>query len=234
MATQVVKYDPESLKNEITSRSGVVKKAVVKINALTITCNADKQVAGRWLVEAKERKAELVEWRDSVVKPIFQAHRQASTGFKNLIAPFDVAIDLLNKKMVDWDREEEKRAREEADRIRREQEAEAEEERAAIQAEANEAEENGNLELAAELNERAEEASTVIPFVGKPAKATQVEGTRRRSTWKAEITDLDKVPMKFCKKVPDMAVLNALARKYQNKQNVEGVHFYEDVTYAKG
>jgi hypothetical protein len=231
----LIKYDEEAQNEQLSQQVDGINGVLAKLNKFTITVETEKQVAGRWLVETKERLREFEE-SDLYVshKDMAAAIRRQAKAFKKIKDKYEEVVRLLNSKIVDYDRKQKRIALEEEARIRREQEEEAEREREAIKAEAEEAEQRGDPELARQLEVKAEQAATPIPFVGPPSTPTKIEGTQRRTTWKARVVDLDKVPMDYCKKVPDMAQLNSHARKYEGKNPIPGIEFFEDVYYAKG
>lgn len=230
---KLAKYDVDALHQEITKKSTAADKAIAKVTAFAIDEEDDKQKAGRWLVEAKDLKAGFVAWREEVVPDLFQAHKKAVRAFKALIEPYEKVIVILSRKLVDYDAQKLREAREEERRIRQEQEEEAEKERAAIQAEADEAKRKGDAELHAELSADAKAATEIVAHVAVPARATKVEGTVQRSTWKAEVIDLEELPLEFCKpKVADMSALNLHARKFEDKAEVPGVRFFKDTKYV--
>lgn len=230
----LVKYDAVEVGRDLSKEKSSAQRAIDKLQALTIEDEGDKQKAGAWLVEAKKRKKSFIESK------LYQSHKNVASAirleskeFKVLVDQYDDAIKILNKKIVAYDAQKLLESREEERLIRHEQEQEAERERAAIQEQAEEAERQGDLELFEELKADAKTAGEVVPFVGRPARATKVEGTIQRTTWKAEVVNLDALPIEFCKpKVADAALLNAHARKYEDKAKVDGVRFYKDTKYV--
>ena len=65
----------------------------------------------------------------------------------------------------------------------------------------------------------------VVPVKVEPA-AKATEATTTRTTWKARVVDLDKVPRRFL--TVNQAALDAIARGTRGSEQIEGVEFYSE------
>ena len=197
--------------------------------------------AGDRILIAKQREELINDVREEIVVPLGRAHRTMSAVFKKNTDAWRAVWGELHSKRVAYDREQKKAHTDREREVRRLQLEEAAKERAFAATEAKAAEERGEKELASELRSEAERP--IVPIAVAPVTPPKTEGLQTKKTYKARIGDLVKVPMTYCRKVPEMAVLHGLARtaakRYEgdiDKANADapaGVVFYEDSTPAK-
>lgn len=216
-------------------------RALEIAKAMVITTPEEYQEAGDRLLVAKSREELINDVRQEIVVPIGRAHRHMSGEFKKSTDAWREVWKEIHKKRCEYDNAlilaQRKREREVLE-LQREQ---ADKERDSAEVEAEDALERGEMELAQELRAEAQKPFVPIPVV--PQTAPKTEGLQSRKLYKARVVDLVKVPMSFCKKVPDMATLHGLARtackRFEGdaeKATAEappGVEFYVDTTPAK-
>lgn len=162
-----------------------------------------------------------------------EAHKAAIAAEKKFLEPLGRAKSLIKGEIVSWTTEqakikaeEERKAREEADRIEKEERSK----RAVEAAKAGKSEE--------EVEKIIE---TAAPVIVKPVedKFVKAAGVSTRKTWKAEVYN----PLLLCGAIvdgkapmacvqPDMAVLNKMARDNKDQLMIAGVRFFEDTTVA--
>lgn len=171
-------------------------------------------LAGEELTNIATRRKRLEEARLSITRPMDAAKRAVMDLFAKPLATLESAEGMLRQGMLTWKRAEDERvrkARELAEAAERQRQAELEEQRR--QAEAAEAEERrkaqaalqaGDTEAftaaaqaaeeAAAVREAAEEAAEEAAVAPPPMVATntaKAAGVSSRSTWKAEVVDLN-------------------------------------------
>lgn len=231
----------EQRKSGLAKAEGHAAKALVLAKAMAVDTPEDYTLAGERLLMAKSREELIDDVRKEIVVPIGRAHRYMSGEFKRSTDAWKKVWKELHSKRVAYDKrlvvDQKNRERE----VRELQRVQADKDRAAAEAEAATATERGEAALAQELRAEAKKPFVYIPVV--PQVPPKTEGLQNRRTFKARVTDLDAVPMEFCKKVPDMATLHGLARttanrfegdvEKANKEAPAGVVFYEDTVPAK-
>ena len=224
----------EQKKSGLAKARTHAEKALAIAKSMVIETPEDYALAGERIVMAKSREELIDGVREEIVVPIGRAHRYMSGEFKKSTDAWKKVWVELNSKRVAYDRAQKAQA---AEREREVRQLQLE----AAEVEAEEARKRGDDRLAEELKAEANKPFVPIPLV--PVAAPKTEGLQERKTFKARIEDLEKVPMAYCKKVPDLGVLNGLARtackrfegdvEKANAQAPEGVVFYEDTTPAK-
>lgn len=229
-STTLVAFEQAKLE-KIPRETKLLEARVAKARALKVVTPSDYKKAEEWLVATKRHVALVTAMKDEFLGPVNRVRKTILDAFGPLLKRYDKeVVEVISSKMSRWEVEQREAARKRELELRKLQEREAEQERKKLEAAAQKAEKNGDSELAAELREQA--AEPPVPLLLMPATPPRLGGTVRRSTWKARIVDLDAVPMDFCSKVPDMTLLNALARKNEGRNAPTGVQFYEDVGYV--
>lgn len=192
---------------------------VAQARALAVDSPESYAVAGVAVVEVKGvRKRIAALFKDAVGKA-FQAHR-AMCSLRDQVdrAPKD-AEAILKKKLGDYDREEERKRREEEDRLR---------ELARVQAEDRQLADA----VAAEAAGDAEEAEEIIaepiaaPVVVLGSTVPKVPGVSGRVYWKFRIVDEALIPRDHM--MPNDKTIGAYARSMKGKASMPGVEFYPD------
>ena len=86
--------------------------------------------------------------------------------------------------------------------------------------EADEAE----MKLKGELTESV----NLVEVIPEPSKrvSTDMGSSGQRDNWKYEIVDLDALPREYM--IPDLVMLNAIAKKYHDNKSIAGVRFYNE------
>jgi len=122
-----------------------------------------------------------------------------------LMTPIIEAEKLTKSKMLSYDAEQQ--------RIRAEQEDINRKRLEAAEAE---------MKLKGELTESV----NLVEVAPEAPKRTQTDlGTSgQRDVWKFEIVDLDALPREYM--IPDLVMLNAIAKKYHDQKKIAGVRFY--------
>lgn len=192
----------------------------------------DAEDAGAILREVKGLGKELEEKRTSITKPINQALREINALFKPAKAWLADAEQHLKSKMLQFQNEQARIARE----LQAEADALARKERAKLERRAAKAEAKGKTKKAEALSQVAE--TTTAPVV--KSAAPKVAGIARRETWKAEVMDMEALLVHIIRERPDLlplvkidqSALNALARKLEGELHLPGVQAVKEASIA--
>lgn len=159
-------------------------------------------------------------------------HKGLTSLRSTLTEPPEQANRMLNRKATDYETEQERLAR--AEQVRLEEQA-------------RKREEESRLIDAAELEQagQAEEAAAVLqapmpqPVIHVPAQVAKIEGVTRRTTYRAEVTDLMAL-IRHVAAHPDLVnllaanttALNAMARAQRLELRLPGVRAVAEVSRA--
>lgn len=211
----------------------VVKAQVVGLVqvAQTYTVKSQEQLdlAGQELIRIKTVRKQVDELFDPVIKQAHAAHKEAVASKKKLTEPLDTAEKQIKAAIGQYTMEQERKAREEQERLRIAAEERARKERERIEAQALKAMEKGQEEKAEALLEKAEAVQVMTPIVAQTYQAPS--GVSTRKTWKARVIDESKVPAYFAGvliRPVDGAALNRIASMTKGPSQIPGVEFYED------
>jgi len=174
---------------------------------------------------------------DPIVKKAYEAHKEAKAQKDKFLVPLKTAETSLKTKMISYDAEQIKIAREKQDKLDAQAKAEQERKENALKERARKAEEAGKYDKAEELKEKASNVEVVAP-VYQP-QTVQVKGQSIKETWYAEITDLKalvkevadgKAPISFL--LPNMPILNKQAQSMKDTWKYAGVDFKSKKTMS--
>ncbi len=193
---------------------------------IPITDNDQKDAAAELLREIKSVQKELDERKKEITKPLDAARKALLALFKPKEDELSQAEASLRRNILTYSQAQEAaRAKLEAqlrDEHRRQQEE--------IEAQARELEEAGNNEQAEVMRIVAAVPPTIILAKDK------TEGISKRTTWKAEVTNLrelveavadGRADIEFLQ--ADMSSLNAAAKAQRGAALIPGVRIYEEV-----
>lgn len=198
--------------NELTKRAGA---ELASAEAFTIAGAADFEMAGETLAKLGKTIDAIDAHRKDMTRPIDRAKAEIMDKFKPALALLADAKQIINRKMIAY--------RDEAERKRREQQAkldeEARKERERIEKQAQKAAEQGKTTKAMELAQKA--AATTAPVVAA-APVPEVKGVAVRKTWRASCDDV----LALCKavaegKVPPIAVEPNMTFLHEQARSLE-------------
>ncbi len=131
--------------------------------------------------------------------------------YTTLMEPVIAAEGLTKGKMLKYDADQ--------DRIRKEQE---EINRKRIEA----------AEAEMKLKGKLTEGVNLVEVIPEPSKrvSTEMGSSSQRDVWKFEIVDLDALPREYM--IPDLVMLNAIAKNQHDQKKIAGVRFYNEPTIA--
>jgi hypothetical protein len=171
---------------------------------------------------------------DPAIKAAHAAHKAALDAKKKLADPIEALKKAATKKMTTWYQAEQARI--------------AEERRAAEESARKEAEDKRLREAEALSKAGMSEAASAVldapldvaEFIRAPEGPVAAFGVSYRANWKVEIIDLMALVKAVAKGeipatvlLPNLPVLNGMAKAYRNTQAIPGVRQYNDVTQAK-
>ena len=220
---------PEEAKALQTEASGILEQAKV----YKISTPVQYQSAGAELTRIKGVRQKVDELFDPIVRKAHEAHKTALASKKKLTDPLDMAERAIKQSMIDYNREEERKAREIEAKLRAEAEEKARKEQEKLLAKAEKALDKGLEEQAEMFLEQAEEVVPVIAVVAPQIE--KVSGVATRKTWKARVTDMQKVPAYFNGmelRTIKQSALDNIARMTSGQAEIPGVEFYEDVNIS--
>lgn len=154
-------------------------------------------------------KKSVEEKRREYVGPLNQHVKAVNDAFKLLTGPLSQADKLVRDKVLAFNQEQQRRQRE-AEEINR-----AKEELARREAALN----HGEFTV----------DTTPVPVVEAPGVVRSGMGTAGMvDNWQVEVVDADQIPRQYM--VPDMPVLNTIAKKYHDSRQIPGVKFVNKPT----
>ena len=190
---------------------------------LTVIDDESFQRGGRILLVIKDLRFKINESFDPIITKAYAAHKEAVSQKKKIEAPLVEAEGIIKPRLASYHDEQERKRREVEEKLRQEAIRKAEEEQLA---DAVSADQSGMKEL----SDAILDGPAYVPTVVAPKSTVVVPGVSFRDQWKAEVFDLkallravleSKVPLNVI--VPDMTVLNGLARNLKGQLNYPGV-----------
>lgn len=204
------------------SAASKAEQALARAEAMTITTPEMYRAASDELRSIKAKYKEIDEHRKSLKRPIDEAAKRIQAFFAGPLEFLSRAESIIKRKMIEYDREQE--------RIRLEEQRKADEaarrERARLEAQARKAEASGKVEKAAELEQRA--AMVTPPVLSRPTP--KVEGIAKRTVWRFRIVDPSKVPEQY--KTIDERKIAGVVKALGADANIPGVEVYADNVIA--
>src|SRR6185295_3580385 len=209
---------------DIEARSGPFLKNAM---ALQVTTREEDEVAKREFLAGKEIEKLI---KSSFEKPkeiAFRHHKETVAAEKEYLDPVQKALGIIESKCLSFKAEEDRKAREEAERLAAEA-RKLEEDRKLHEAAAAEA--AGDKEAAeAILNEPVAPVSMTVE-----SDVAKVAGVGTRSTWSAEVHDLkalvkwvaarmDAEPAVLAYLQPGQVALNKIAQAQKKLMRIDGV-----------
>ncbi len=204
-------------------------KILEQARYLNITSAADYEAAAEFTKQVKALSKRIKDYWAPLKKAARDAWQSLVDREKELLKPLEQAEAEVKTKMAAYQRkvqEEERAARELAEKLKRE-EAER------LLAEAAKAAEQGNEMESEILLAQAEIMETSQPAVQmQTPKAT---GVSTRTLYRARIIDESKVPVEVAGVVirpVDLAAINKLAQASKGKVQIPGIEIYEEQSVA--
>ena len=223
MSNDVIDVKREELKEEVLP---VVREA----EATQVESAVSYQHAASFLKNVKAAQKKVKEFFSPLKATAKAAHSAVCAGEREMLAPLTEAESGVKRKMLAWQQEQERIARERERKLQAQAEAKARKERERLEKRAAAAVEKGQIEKAESLEDKA--AEVIAPVVHVESEAPKVEGIKYRVTWRARVTREEDVPRQWL--IVDDKALQAFARATKGSKSVAGVEFYSEKTMAAG
>jgi hypothetical protein len=218
---------------------------VAQAKALQITDDATFVRAGEFLKGIVALRKKITDTFDDPKKKAHEAHKAITKAEKDQLEPVLSAESLVKGRVADYQREQDRKRREEQARLQRIADEEA--------AARRKADEDARLEAAAKLEAEGKtaEAERVVaqaiaepvrpaPVIHLPTAAPKVAGVQTKSVWKVEVTDKQALARYI---VDNWALLghmldingpalNDMAKRQKEACTLPGVRVFEDQQIA--
>ncbi len=215
-------------------------------NALVIDDDNMFVIAGEELKPIKGHWNKMEEMRVSLVKPLNDHVSLINGLFKDPMAIYKKAEDIIKEKQRGWVRIKDERAaalKREQDRLDAIAREEARKEEQRLLDEAAEQAAAGNTEMAAQIEQEAAQVAAT-PVMSAPVAEVKTElkggGTSIARPWKAE--ELDHIAfIKFVAANPqysellktDLSALQKMAKAMKDNMRFDGIRVYQDVQLSQ-
>lgn len=204
-------------------------KALAAIEAakgIMISNRPTYEHAGSFLVGLKAIEKEINDTFDPVIKSAYEAHKAAIAARDKHRSPIIEAEKIVKLKMGEFQKVEEKRLREEEERLREmaRQEEEAERNRMADRL----IEEGRPEEALALLGQQVETPPIIMPEMTAP----KIKGVMTRTVWKFRIKDEKLIPRDYL--VVDEVKIGKMIRATEGKIEIPGIEVYQEKEIAVG
>ena len=188
-------------------------------------------LATRTLIEIAGIEKKIKAHHEPIKTAAHSAHKAAVAAEKIFLDPLNKAKTIIKKAVSIWEQEQ-ARIRAEAERKAREEAQKKEEEERL--AKALEAEKEGKSE--AEIEEIIETVKPIEPVKVEPT-FERTSGVTTRETWHAEVTDIKALcqavtdgAVAVSAVLPNMPVLNSIARTAKGSMSIPGVKAVPDLS----
>lgn len=177
--------------------------------ARTITNAEEAKAATNDLAIISKLKKAMETKRKEYLAPLQDNVKSMNDLYKSLMEPVLGADYITRHKLLDFQTEQERIRREQEEINRKRQEA---------------------AEQEARLKGEATEPVELVDVAPEPKKrvSTDLGVAGQRANWKFEVVDFALLPDEY--KLPDTAMLNAIAKKYHDQKQIPGVRFYNEPT----
>lgn len=228
LLAQVTSEEQKQAKQEISLVESMAKDLIVKTPE-------QSQEAQGVLKKIKIKKAEFHEKFDPPVRSAHKAWKSAKELYNFFLQPFDRAERTIKQKVLAFENERERAARQKA----REEQAKAEsaerKKREALERKAKAAEAKGQMEKAEALRDSSEkEYSAPVAPVCAPDPIV-AKGPSFREVWKGQVLDVEALMKAILDKrapqnllIVDQSALNSFAKGVKDTLPVPGVKFYSE------
>lgn len=166
--------------------------------------------------------------RLSTTRPIDATKTEIMNLYREPLDRLTRAEAIIKKAVLEFDKEERRKAEALQAKLRAEAEEKARKERERLEAQALKAIDKGKEEKAEQLLEQAESVQAFAPVIQMPTHKAQ--GTSVRKVWSYRITDVSLIPREYM--LPNEKLLGALAKSSHDAVKIPGVEFYAEESLA--
>lgn len=208
--------------------SKAVTEIEFKAESIVIVTENDYKAAGEFGRMLKKKSAEVTEFFAPMKKAAHDAHKQICDREKQMLSPLVNAEKTIKKVMSAWALEQERKRREEEERLRKL----AEEEANRLLQQAIEAEASGNVVEASMAIVNAEVIEQAGKSIMLDTAKTKVDGVSTAKDWEIESIDASMVPIAIAGmelRPVDEAAVKRLIKASKGKIEIPGVKYKEVV-----
>lgn len=209
----------------IASLPETIESVLVTMKRLTITNDAEMEVAAEWLKRCKETQRFVKERYEEQRKTTYDAYQAVTKTIKDTLSPLEKAETTVKGMLSTYQREQERKAEAEQKRIAD-----------AARAEAKRLAEDRLLAEATAKNDATilDKPPEVVPPPPPPPppKPTAVPGVSYPVLWKFRITNQDLIPREYM--IPDLANIGKIVQTMKEKTAIPGVEAFSTKTVRVG
>lgn len=196
--------------------------SVVDAQGLTVIDTNTYARAGEIVRGLKTLAKRITDYMADDITRAHQLHKSLTAKRTQAVAPIDAECARLAREMSIWSAEQQRRQREEEQRLARE--AKAREDALALEQAALMVEQGVSEADAMVMVEEA--IAAPAPIVSLPPAAPKVDGISYRSEWRYQVTDADAIPREYL--MVDEQKLRGVVRAMKGAARIPGVRTYEE------
>jgi len=200
------------------------EETALKFQDFKVTTQEQYTTAGDYLRSIKQSSKKLEDLRVSMTKPLDESKRRIMDLFRQPLEKLIQAELALKRGMLGYQQEQERKRREEEDRLQEIARKEAER----LSRRADKAEDKGNIAKAEELRLKSQETASITPFVAPTIQ--KAEGTSTKKLWKFEVVNSDLIPREYL--TPDLIKIGKMVRASGEILSIPGIKIYSEETLS--
>lgn len=197
---------------------------LAQAKSIEVTDQQTYEVAGFFTKACTELKSKIVDFFKPMKTKAKAAHQEICDNEKRHLGPVDEAIKVFKGKMTTWYMAEQKKIREEEDRLRQESIRQQEDEKLK---KAEELAASGQKEEAEEVL-----SSPTIEPVFVPKKVEKPKGVSYRDNWKFKIVDETRIPREYL--TADLKAIGDQVKATKDKTEIPGIEVYNEKIQVTG
>jgi len=200
------------------------EETALKFQDFKVTTQEQYTTAGDYLRSIKQSSKKLEDLRVSLTRPLDDSKKRIMDLFRTPLEKLIQAELTLKRGMLGYQQEQERKRREEEDRLQEIARKEAER----LSRRADKAEDKGNIAKAEELRLKSQETASITPFVAPTIQ--KAEGTSTKKIWKYEIINEDLIPRKYL--TPDLLQIGKEVRACGETLTIPGIRIFSEETLS--
>ena len=224
---QVVAVLPEVVEGKTVAEAEMSKEVTAveaQAGQITIASQSDYEQAAAFGRLIKQKSAQIIDFFAPMNKAAHEAHQNICTREKEMLAPLISAEKTVKQIMGDYVMEQERKRREEEERLKRLAEEEAEKK---LQ-EAMELEASGQADAAEAALMEADIVDSASRSVVVEAPKIKADGASSSIDWEITVVDNSKVPVDFngiCIRPVDTKAIIRLIRASKGQIQIPGIQY---------
>lgn len=217
----IIKIDPIDISSRVESEVTKAKNFLKEAGNMIVSDLTSAEAATAKAKDVKELSRNAENMRTTLKEPFLKAGKLIDSEFKRVTEPCAEAEKQLKSKILVFQQEENRKAREREAELRRQAEEEALKEAEALAAQ-------GDTREAERVIERAMDRPPVMSEARGPIRSSGGAAAGIRKTWTFEVTDEKLVPRQYLV-VDEKAVKAAIAA---GERSIPGIRIFEKETVA--